>query len=170
MRRPTAYILSLGLLSGALACKDKPSEPTVEAPPVELNNQYEAASKRADAISSMFPEQLAGYTHKTHKTKTKDWGVAHSATYINGKDELKVVVNDAPPLGRAEWAAFFQAGETYKGFPIALDKTPEKQTLMVRVEKRFRVDFKSRTMPEDLLRKAAAEFDFNTVQALLQVK
>ncbi len=171
MLRPTAFVLILGVWLGTVSCRENQSSLVAEPTHTpELHNRYEAVAKRATAISSMFPDPLAGYTRKSHKTKPKDWGHAHSATYIRKKDELKIVVNDAPPTGRDEWAVFFQDGKTYKGFPVAVEKKPGKLTLMVRVDERFRVDFKTRTMTEDLLRKAAEDFDFRAVQKLLRLE
>ena len=169
LHRLTTVFLLFGLAHICTACnKPKSDNPAPSTAQKTLDDNYGAASKKAISVSSMFPESLNGYTRKFHKTKKKDWGNAHSATYKKGDDELKVVVNDAPPEGRKEWATFFKDGKTYKDYPVALDAKPGKITLMVRVGKRFRVDFKTRTMTEDTLRNAADGFDFKAVEKVAE--
>jgi hypothetical protein len=169
----TKFILSLIPLAMCLTpigCEEATTTPpTTATKPTKATGSTKTAGATtpgATTPDSAFPKKLGEYKRKGLKTKKKAWGTAHSATYSNSGDELKVVVNDAPPEGREAWAAFFKDGKQFKGKPMAIDAKPGKVTMMVRVGKRFRVDFKTRTKSEEELRKAAQDFDFGAVRKL----
>lgn len=152
----------------SIACESKSATSTESnsGDPTKAATKVEKSGPQVAADPAMaFPQSLGQWKLAGVKTKTKDWGKAYSSTYKSGKDELKVVINDAPPKGVPAWDAFF-TGQKLDGRPMTLDVKDDKITLMVRVQERFRVDFKSRNPEETGLEELAKQFDFGKVEAL----
>ena len=106
--------------------------------------------------AKLVPKQLLEYKLVGFKIKKKsDEWQEYSATYKTKKGspkELKLVINDALLKGRAHWETqLAEAKKKTQGHPSKLNKSAEKNTVMVFVGNRFRVDFKSTSIsPEKL--------------------
>lgn len=107
--------------------------------------------------------QLGEWRFKAVKTKEHDWGQEHSGTYVNGDQELKLVVNESRMDDPQAWSELFKTAETFEGRPALLDTRSDKETFMVRVGKRWRVDFKTKNPGKVDLRALARSYDFASV-------
>ena len=119
-------------------------------------------------IRPLFSAMLGGYKLAGTKVavKSPEWA-EYKGTYQSGSKEIKVVINDWIPEGKPDWDTKVPAdGEKTQGFPSAFEEKSDKRTLMVRVGKRYRVDFKSTNMTAVEIRKVAGFFLFTKVQAL----
>ena len=121
--------------------------------------------------AKLVPKQLLEYKLVGFKIKKKsDEWQEYSATYKTKKGspkELKLVINDALLKGRAHWETqLAEAKKKTQGHPSKLNKSAEKNTVMVFVGNRFRVDFKSTSISPEKLQAMADTFNFKPVEAL----
>lgn len=119
-----------------------------------------------DVAKGLFPEKLGGYKLKSFKIVEKDDKWHEIKTNYKGKSgTLKVVINDYPPKGNPEWEKLIApAKQETAGFMSMMHKKDDKHTLMVIVEKRYRVDFKSSDLKPEEIEKVAKDFDFKKVK------
>ncbi len=123
-------------------------------------------------VEPLFLKDLSGFALDGVKQKEKDrtW-VEFSATYQDEeKNKIKVVVNDVPPRGSKDWKPLFKdfGVDDIKGNEAAFEEKGDKITLMVRVGKRFRVDFKSRDVKRKKLEKMAKNFNFQQLKKMVK--
>lgn len=120
--------------------------------------------------TKLFPRNLAGYQLKDVKVKSKStvWK-EYSATFKPSKKgkELKIVVNDVLPDGTNEWATQFKSAEDLiSGYPVREVRDGNKSSVLVLVNERTRVDFKSREVSPEKIRAMAEAFNFEPVRAI----
>ena len=127
------------------------------------NAPSNGSSTQAAAVN-MHPQKVGDWTFKSSKVKAQDWGTEYSGTYANGADELKLVVNEATVDDPPAWAELFVKPEDFGGNQAMLDTRADKETFMVRVGKRWRVDFKSKSPGTVDLRAIAREYDFSALK------
>ncbi len=121
--------------------------------------------------SKFFPKELVGYKLKDLKLKKKsDSWVEYSSTYKTSKKgakELKLVINDVFPTGKAEWQdEFAEVTDKISDHKVKEVKADDKHTVMVLVGDRFRVDFKSRQISPEKLRAMAEAYDYKAIAAV----
>ena len=165
--------LFLGAFSFVIACDGSSSSTSsttsVQQSPsiVVQDNAPGTPMLSKSQIMELFPKKLGEYKFDSFKTKPGPVGVEYSANYKHKKtkEKLKVVVNDVPPKGSPDWDRFFKGTTSeVNGNPSAIDGKPGKMTLMVRVGKRFRVDFKSKSPQGAPLEKIANDFKYSKLK------
>jgi len=150
------------------------SEPESEQRPEGDKEDEEAAEERAGVMGmekakKTLPPKLAGYKLKgvKEKKKSEEW-IEYSATYKGEGGKIKVVINEHLPGIRPEWTKLMKEVEEgdLDGQAAGYEKKGDKQTYMVIVEPRYRVDIKSREVSRDDLKAVAEAFDYKEVQRI----
>ena len=155
-------IRTLGILFGVLGlsmglgCGSKGGS---DGPAAHLN--------RAQA-KALFPSVLGSFAQGGFKVQPGDAEcVQYKSDYLRGQKSVKVVVNDCLPKGDPAWDDLMSEGDSeIAGMPSAVEKDGRTTTVMIRVGRRFRVDFKSRDMDEAALQDAAETFNWSRLKSL----
>ena len=145
---------------------EKKQPPKVDAPPAATAPKP-AAAPAAEAPeawtsslgptavwSERLPQNAAGFERKSSKEKTKsDTWIEHSATYVRGDEEVKVVINENKGGIHPDWETLLATLEKTEvdGRSFAFHEKGDKRTFMTIVPPRFRVDVKSRLVGRETL-------------------
>lgn len=167
-----AVTLALCILPG---CKEDAAKPAGNNAAVSDDKASAPSPENAtftglDAVRPVFPKDLAGYALDGVKEKKKSakW-TEYSATYKGAAGKVKLVINEHAGGPNPEWEQLFGTLETKKkfsGHQGAHQKKEDKETWMVIVAPRFRVDVKSRDLGGDDLERLADAFPYAAVAKL----
>lgn len=149
------------------ATEEKTEEKTEETTGAAKSGDDAAmAHLSEDVAKGLFPEKLGDYKLDSFKIVEKDDKWHEIKTNYKGKSgTLKVIINDYPPKGNPEWEKLIApAKKETQGFMSMMHAKGDKHTLMVIVEKRYRVDFKSEDLKPEEIEKIAEKFDLKKVK------
>lgn len=161
MRR-LEWLVIVGLVSAACGSEPPPAVPApgeVAPPPQDEASAVMSSSLGPTAQwSARLPQSVAGFELKSSKEKPKgDRWIEHSATYVRGDDEVKVVINEHRDGIDPEWRALLETLDATEadGRSFSFHEKEDKRSWMTIVPPRFRVDVKSRSLDRDALLEVA---------------
>ena len=156
------------------ACTQSPeakSETASKATATKVNIKHLPANQ----VKGLFAPQIGGYALQGFKEKVKSQAITEfKGTYVLDGGEIKVVVTDWLEGLPSDWQPKLWFNEiktsttTIKNFPFVTDRKADKQSILVMVSKRVRIECKSKTIFGDPLNAFAQELDYSIIAALSQ--
>lgn len=173
--KPNLIFASLLLLVHT-ACLPSPSQPSSNSNSSSHLQPHKPPSHLdASKVKSLFEPIIGSYVLESYKKKIKSEAIVeYKGTYKSKSGEIKVVVTDwlehlATNWSPKKWSTQIESsGQSIAGFPALSDTNDDKQSILVMVSKRVRVECKSKSVAGADLKSFAKQIPYSIINELTQ--